>query len=309
MRATEPQHEVWIRDGMVPVDYPGAVASDWPDVLDVVERRVKPARLALGDKPVDRPRKKYWWRFASPARNLYRAIGGLKSVQTILFTAPHLAVAKLDSHVVFANTLNVFAFDVFASFAVLQSRPHEVWARFFASSMKDDLRYTPSDCFETFPFPEEFETSDSLEASGQAYHDYRAALMVALNEGMTKTYNRFNNPAERGEGIVRLRQLHAEMDRAVLRAYGWTDLADRADSIFLEETTENDHTYQGRLFWPSAFRDEVLARLLALNAQVAIAQTEACVPLPRVTDSEGQELELIKFQRLASKRNENRERF
>ena len=37
---------------------------------------------------------------------------------------------------------------------ILQSRPHELWARFFGSSMKDDLRYTPSDCFETFPFPE-----------------------------------------------------------------------------------------------------------------------------------------------------------
>jgi hypothetical protein len=84
---------------------------------------------------------------------------------------------------------------------------------------------------------------------------------------MTKTYNRFHDPDERGEDIMRLRELHAEMDRAVLRAYGWDDLAARAEPIFLDETNEDDHTYQGRLFWPSAFRDEVLARLLALNAQ------------------------------------------
>jgi hypothetical protein len=57
------------------------------------------------------------------------------------------------------------------------------------------------------------------------------------------------------------------MDRAVLGAYGWHDLAERADPIFLDETNEDDHTYQGRLFWPSDFRDEVLARLLALNAE------------------------------------------
>jgi hypothetical protein len=57
------------------------------------------------------------------------------------------------------------------------------------------------------------------------------------------------------------------MDRAVLRAYGWDDLAARAEPAFLDETNEDDHTYQGRLFWPSAFRDEVLARLLALNAE------------------------------------------
>jgi hypothetical protein len=57
------------------------------------------------------------------------------------------------------------------------------------------------------------------------------------------------------------------MDRAVLEAYGWHDLAERARPIFLDETNEDDHTYQGRLFWPSDFRDEVLARLLALNAE------------------------------------------
>jgi hypothetical protein len=57
------------------------------------------------------------------------------------------------------------------------------------------------------------------------------------------------------------------MDSAVLGAYGWKDLAARAGSIFLNETNEDDHTYQGRLFWPSGFRDEVLTRLLAINAE------------------------------------------
>ena len=42
--------------------------------------------------------------------------------------------------------------------------------------MKDDMRYTPSDCFETFPFPEHFETNPTLEAAGQAYYEFRAAL-------------------------------------------------------------------------------------------------------------------------------------
>jgi hypothetical protein len=106
-----------------------------------------------------------------------------------------------------------------------------------------------------------------LIAAGQLYHDHRAALMVARNEGMTKTYNRFHNPTETADDIQRLRELHTAMDRAVLEAYGWHDLAERAAPAFLDETNEDDHTYQGRLFWPSEFRDEVLARLLALNAQ------------------------------------------
>ena len=62
--------------------------------------------------------------------------------------------------------------------------------------------------------------------------------MVARNEGLTKTYNRFHNPAERAPDIVRLRELHDAMDQAVLRAYGWDDLADSAAPEFLTEETE-----------------------------------------------------------------------
>ena len=100
--------------------------------------------------------------------------------------------------------------------------------------MKDDSRYNIVDCFETFPFPSGVETS-SIEAAGQSYHDHRAALMVARNEGMTKTYNRFHDRAEPAEDIKRLRELHAAMDRAVLEAYGWHDLVTRAQPIFLDE--------------------------------------------------------------------------
>ena len=150
---------------------------------------------------------------------------------------------------------------------VLQSRVHEIWARFFSSTLEDRLRYAPSDCFETFPVPPGYETNPALEAAAQVYHDHRAALMVAANEGMTKTYNRFHKSDQRSEPIRRLRDLHDEMDRAVLRAYGWHDLADELRPEFLTEETEDDHTYQGRYFWPAEVRDRVLARLLALNAE------------------------------------------
>lgn len=91
--------------------------------------------------------------------------------------------------------------------------------------------------------------------------------MIACKEGLTKTYNRFHDRNAAAQDIGRLRELHAGMDRAVLEAYGWHDLAPRAEPIFLDESNEDDHTYQGRLFWPSDFRDEVLARLIALNGE------------------------------------------
>ena len=76
------------------------------------------------------------------------------------------------------------------------------------------------------------------------------------------------------------------MDRAVLDAYGWHDLAARAEPVFLDQTNEDDHTYQGRLFWPSDFRDEVLAHLLALNAERAAAEGDAGLVVAPAEDEE-----------------------
>jgi hypothetical protein len=190
--------------------------------------------------------------------------------------------------------------------------------------MRDELRYTPSDCFETFPFPTALLDSaasdpthvasrQSLEAIGERYHQFRSELMVSNNEGLTSTYNRFHDPAETSSGLLELRRLHEELDQAVLEAYGWSEvlqlrpgnspccfgldyldteddadvpdeLQERIDSgdLFFWEAGEA-LTFQSQLQahgaitgrrklpwryrWPDAVRDDVLARLLALNAE------------------------------------------
>ena len=178
----------------------------------------------------------------------------------------------------FANTLDIFPFDTYAAFCILHSRPHETWARFFGSSMKDDLRYTPSDCFETFPFPDAWETRADLESTGEFYHDFRADLMVRRGEGLTRTYNRFHDPTEDGPDIVTLRSLHAAMDRAVLDAYGWRDIPTDYDFLLDYEIDEDEWGARKKPYryrWPDDIRDEVLARLLELNAERAAAEARA----------------------------------
>jgi hypothetical protein len=130
--------------------------------------------------------------------------------------------------------------------------------------MKDDLRYT-TECFDTFARPEG--SRDLLDAIGQRYYDHRATLMIASNEGLTKTYNVFHNPDERSPGILQLRALHAQMDRAVLDAYGWTDILPVYD--FREQLDEST-----RLTWAEDTRDEVLARLLELNRVMAAKEAD-----------------------------------
>lgn len=258
-----------LRSGSVAFDYPEPVAADWPDLLGVLRREVLPARLEQADEGG----RRYWWRFLRTRPELREAIAALDHVLVVNCGAtPHLAFARRSSEAIFSHTLAVFALSTFAAFATLQSRVHEVWARFFASSMKDDLRYTPTDCFETFPLPPGFADAPALEAAGRACHDHRAALMVARAEGMTRTYNRFHDAGDTADDIAALRALHAGMDDAVLRAYGWDDLADAAAPVFIPADDAGDHQYAGRLFWPPSLRDEVLARLLQLNEARAAAE-------------------------------------
>jgi N-6 DNA Methylase len=262
--ANAQERETWLRAGVVPGDYPGPVAMDWHDLIEIVQRLVKPTR----DKEPRKARRERWWRFGDRQPGLYATIASMKRVLANSSKAtPHHAIGILGLGYVYSQNLNVFAMSRLAEFAAMQARAHEIWARFVGTTMKDDFTYVKDDCFETFPFPSGIGTSPTLEAAGQVYHEHRSTVMIARNEGMTKTYNRFHDRTEKSADIQRLRDLHADMDRALLGAYGWGYLAERAAPIFLDETNEDDHTYQGRLFWPSDFRDEVLARLLALNAE------------------------------------------
>ena len=144
--------------------------------------------------------------------------------------------------------------------------------------MKDDPRYNVEDCFRTFPFPEAFESSCGLEASGKACYEFRAGLMVRSNEGLTKTYNRFHDPDEADPEIQKLRDLHGAMDGAMLHAYGWTDIPTECKFLLdyeIDEEEWGDRKKPWRYRWPDEVRDEVLARLLELNAARAKEETRS----------------------------------
>src|SRR5690606_15469462 len=106
--------------------------------------------------------------------------------------------------------------------------------------------------------------------------------------------------SENATDITRLRALHYEMDVAVLRAYArgassekdarsWNDLADRAAPQFIEQESDEGKTPKTRFDWPSDFKDEVLARLLALNAERAAEERAA--GLVAVDEGEDEEAE------------------
>ena len=276
--ATAEQRRAWLQRGKVPPDYPGPVATDWPELLAIAEERVKPERAKLGDNGDARRRKEKWWLWGRYTPALFRSLAGLERVLAISRVGQQGSLTFLPAEMVYSEQLIVFPVDTCAALCTLQSRPHEIWARFFASSLEDRLRYTPSDCFETFPFPDHSETDPTLEAAGESYYQFRASLMVRNDEGLTKTYNRFHDPYENDPQIATLRELHAAMDRAVLDAYGWTDIPTDCEFLLEYEIDEKEWGTRKKPYryrWPDAVRDEVLARLLELNAQRSSEEVRA----------------------------------
>ena len=256
------------RQPVVPSDYPDPVAADWPELLGIVRDEVKPERMVQNDEGG----RKRWWQFLRTRPELHSSIIGKQRVLAISRVGQHASFAFLPNGMVYAESMIVFPVDTYSALCTLQSRIHEVWARFFGSSFGDGLRYTPSDVFETFPFPDNWETHPSLEAAGKKYYQFRADLMVHNQQGLTKTYNRFHDPNEHDMAIARLRELHAAMDRAVLDAYGWSDLPTDCDFLLDYEIDEEEWGRRKKPYrcrWSNDVRDDVLARLLELNASRA----------------------------------------
>jgi hypothetical protein len=166
------------------------------------------------------------------------------------------------------------------------------------------LRYSPSDCLFTYPFPQNLNSQQELklETIGEAYHEQRRQLMLGMQLGLTKTYNLFHSNAitthsinekdkqvaalqkhlektagtisfqEAIAGILKLRELHVQMDEAVLEAYGWTDIVLRHDFYEVDYLPENDRIRY--TIHPDA-RKEILKRLLELNHKIHEEEVKA----------------------------------
>jgi hypothetical protein len=235
-------------------------AADYPDCLAIVREKVKPER----DKNNRKERREKWWQYAEKCPALYGAIEGCDRFFVIPRVSKFLTVSASSTNIVTSEATVAIASESFSDFAIIQSDIHQIWTIAFQSSLETRGRYTPSDCFETFPFPTP-DPSDlsiqfpTLNTIGETYYTHRQAIMRERQEGLTKTYNRFHDANETANDIQKLRSLHIAMDQAVATAYGWQDL----------DLGHGFHkTKQGDRFTISeTARREVLDRLLELNHQ------------------------------------------
>lgn len=270
-------------------DWPMEKAAMFEEAFQRVELLVKPIR-AKDNRALYRDR---WWQYAEPRRKLIRSLQRINVCFVAAATTKYLNFSAFPTDYVFTHALFIFTTDRWDLYTMVQSTLHEVWARKYSGALETRLRYSPSDCFETFPFPEGlWQTANpALAEIGERYHEHRRALMRRLWLGLTDIYNLFHTrdltlariakasgkpeEADSGhQGILELRRLHREMDLAILSAYGWGDIDLGHYFKEVETLPENDRV---RYTISLGARKEVLRRLLALNHQRVAEQVAAPV--------------------------------
>jgi len=226
-------------------------ARTYVQPFERVEQIVKPERLMQRDGFG----RRYWWRFLRSRQELYRRLAAFDRCIAITRVSSVVQPMFVPNDIVYSERLAVFAYDDDGHFGVLSSGLHWWWAVTYSSTLETRVNYSASDCFETFAQPE---LTPEVGRLGGALNEHRSALMLDRQEGLTRTYNRVHDPDEDADDIVRLRELHVELDLAVRDAYGWGDLE-------LGHGFHDTKRFGVRYTFEPVARQEVLDRLLELN--------------------------------------------
>ncbi|WP_076752781.1 Eco57I restriction-modification methylase domain-containing protein [Elizabethkingia anophelis] len=276
-------------------DWDEEKAKSYPDCYEIVEKLVKPERQRwkkdnedndiVGTYALRKPLPQKWWIYGEKRPALYNAISELDQVMVIAQVSKTLAFTFVPKNQVISMMCIVLTFDDYLMFGLLQNSIHQSWVQKYASALKSDTRYTPSDVFETFPLPPIADSVKSnFEILAKSYFSARKEIMNRIKVGLTKVYNLFHDRNlndgnnmwlkkhiqkyydidyfEIVNSINELRRLQSCLDNLVLSFYGWDDLKSKHDFYILEHLPGNDNV---RFTIHPDTRKEILKRLLLLN--------------------------------------------
>ena len=215
---TQRQRNVWIID--FGVDMPEAQAALYEAPFEYIKENVMPERI----KNKVKWRADNWWLHGFPASEMRQVLKPHSRYIGTSVTAKHRFFAWLPGDTLPSNSVVAFARDDDYTFGVLHSRFHEVWALAQGTQLREaqsGIRYTPTTCFETFPFPEP--TDEQREAIAGAAKELDKLREGWLNPtGLTasqlkqRTLTNLYNARP-----TWLKNLHEQLDHAVADSYGW----------------------------------------------------------------------------------------
>ncbi|MDP8972026.1 MAG: hypothetical protein M3N45_02365 [Actinomycetota bacterium] len=187
--------------------------------FEYVNEHVRPSREK------SRTTRAEWWLHERPRVDMRRGLDGLSRFLATARVAKHRLFAWVEAATLPDSQIIVFARADDYFFGVLHSRAHELWAFRMGTwvGVGNDLRYTPTTCFETFPLPEpsEEQRADIAEAARRLdelrrrWLDPEGAPESELKRRtLTKLYN---------DRPTWLQNAHERLDKAVFAAYGWPE--------------------------------------------------------------------------------------
>jgi hypothetical protein len=270
---TQRVRNVWVIDFGTSMSEDEAAKYELP--FRHVEQFVRPMRADVRRKA----HRDRWWIHGDARPGMRQSLKNLDRFVVTPTVSKHRLFVWFQRGVHPDHQLIVFARDDDYFFGTLHSYPHQIWSLRQGTSLEDRPRYTPTTTFETFPLPYPPGREDigspayqAISEAAKALHEERDAWLnpaelIALgadakllkDRTLTNLYNAVEayragkgGSSRENPAIMfapRLAQLHEALDRAVLGAYGWSDLADHL------RTPEGD--------------EELLRRLLALNLERA----------------------------------------
>jgi hypothetical protein len=189
-------------------------AASYKEPFRHVLERVRPFRMTVKRKA----HRERWRQYGDVRQGLRSATESLQRVLVSGQTVKYLCFVWCPSIWVFDQKCVVIATDRDDVCAILSSSFFDSWARKYCATLGETLSFTPSDAFDTFPFPERVDVLSNL---GAEFHEERRLIMLARQEGLTTIYNRLHNPKDTSKDINLLRALHAKMDQDVATSYSW----------------------------------------------------------------------------------------
>jgi hypothetical protein len=188
-------------------------AMAFPESLAILRREVKPVR----DKSKTKTVRERWWLFGARRSGMVEALRDIDRYVALGRHGKRMSIAWQTNAVVPGDATCVVALDDDYSMGVLLSSAHNAWAWAESSTLKGDLRYTPTSVFATFPWPEPSAAQRAaVSTASRDLYARRSALCLEHNLGLTKLYNLMDEG-----GFQDLKALHKTLDEAVADGYGW----------------------------------------------------------------------------------------
>jgi hypothetical protein len=258
-------------------------ASQYAAPFEYVKEIVRPKRLA------SRSVVSSWWIHERPRGDMREAISGNARFVATTTVSKHRLFVWIWAPTVPDHQLIAFARSDDYFLGTLHSRVHEVWARSQGTQVREresGFRYTPTTCFETFPFPKPTdEQRDAIAEAAQELDRLRSNWLnppewtrediLEFPGSASGPWARYvHEPDHRGIGTVRYPRLvpkDAECAKE-LKQRTLTELYNRGDTWLSLAHQRLDAAVFAAYGWdPAMTDDDLLAALLALNLERAQA--------------------------------------